>query len=469
MSPFKRIGSRLENLAHIEHPDPVQERRSQLLGILLLGAVTVALMLLLVSVVFNLGRLWDADVLRRVGASLAYLVLAGILLAANRAGHIRSAAVAFLAALTIFVFLGDTPQHVVGGRTTFLFTLPIFLAGVLLSPSASVVFAVLISLGIYGMSRYYALELVFAPSTVLGFFVVALVGWLAASSLEDALITQARQAEELRRMNEELDQRVDERTAELAMANERLKELDRMRTEFLSTAAHELRTPLTVIVGFSELLVTRRAMSGNEQYRFIEMIHQNAARLSAIVGDLVDLSRIEAGKEIEVNVQPMDLYPVVEELVTVFRAHSATHSYRIERRDRWAAVTGDPDKLRQVINNLLANATKYSPGGGRVTVQARPVDRFLQVSIQDEGIGMTPDQQAHLFEPFYRADASNTAVGGTGLGLAICQAIVARHGGEIWVDSQTEAGTAVHFTLPLAKEVPLQTEMFASHDLADPE
>ena len=469
MSPFKRIGSRLEDLARIEHPDPVQERRSQLLSILLVGTVTVALMLLLVSVVFNLGQLWDADVLRRVGASLAYLILAGIFLAANRAGHIRSAAVAFLVALTIFVFLGDTPQHVVGGRTTFLFTLPIFLAGVLLSPSASVVFAVLISLGVYGMSRYYALELVFAPSTVLGFFVVALVGWLAASSLEDALVIQARQAEELRRMNEELDQRVDERTAELAMANERMKELDRMRTEFLSTAAHELRAPLTVIAGFSELLVTRRALSSNEQYRFIEMIHQNAARLSAIVGDLVDLSRIEAGKEIEVNVQPMDLYPLVEELVTVFRAHSATHSYRIERRDRWAAVTGDADKLRQVINNLLANATKYSPDGGRVTVHARPVDRFLQVSIQDEGMGMTPDQQAHLFEPLYRADASNTAVGGTGLGLAICQAIVERHGGEIWTDSQAGAGTTVHFTLPLAKEVPLQTEMFAPHDLADPE
>ena len=119
-----------------------------------------------------------------------------------------------------------------------------------------------------------------------------------ANSLEDRLITQARQAEELRRMNEKLDQRVDERTAELAMANERLKELDQMKTEFLSTAAHELRTPLTVIVGFSELLVTRRPPSSNEQYRFIEMIHQNAARLSAIMGDLVDLSRIEAGKEI---------------------------------------------------------------------------------------------------------------------------------------------------------------------------
>jgi signal transduction histidine kinase len=139
---------------------------------------------------------------------------------------------------------------------------------------------------------------VLAPTTVMGFFLVALVGWLAANSLEDRLITQARQAEELRRMNEKLDQRVDERTAELAMANERLKELDQMKTEFLSTAAHELRTPLTVIVGFSELLVTRRAPSSNEQYRFIEMIRQNAARLSAIMGDLVDLSRIEAGKEI---------------------------------------------------------------------------------------------------------------------------------------------------------------------------
>ena len=265
MSFLGRIRSTLQDLAYIEHPDPLQARCGWLLSVLLMGTAAVALMIVSMSGGFSLGREWDAGILNMLVLSLLYLVLAVGLLAANRAGHTRPPALLFLAVLTVFTFVGDTPQHVIGGRTTFLFTLPIFLAGVLLSPSASVVFAVLISLGIYGMSRYCDLELVFAPSTVLGFFIVALVGWLAASSLEDALVTQARQAEELGRMNEELDQRVDERTAELAMANERLKELDRMRAEFLSTAAHELRTPLTVIVGFSELLVTRRALSSNEQ------------------------------------------------------------------------------------------------------------------------------------------------------------------------------------------------------------
>ena len=265
MSFLKRIRSTLEHLSHVEQPDPIQALRGRLLNVLLLGTVALSLVLVLICVVFGPGTGRNAEAQRLLVFTLAYLVLAVGLFAANRTGHTRPAAFLFLATFTVVTFFGDVPQQVVGGRSTFLFTLPIILASVLVCPSASFVLAALVSLGTYTMSRSYALEPVLAPTTVMGFFLAALVGWLAASSLEDALVIQARQAEDLRRMNEELDQRVDERTAELAMANERMKELDRMRTEFLSTAAHELRAPLTVIVGFSELLVTRRALSSNEQ------------------------------------------------------------------------------------------------------------------------------------------------------------------------------------------------------------
>jgi hypothetical protein len=169
-----------------------------------LGTVALSLVLVVICVIFGLGRGWNADALRMLVVTAAYLVLAVGIFAANKTGHTRPPAFLFLATFTIFIFFGDVPQQVVGGRSTFLLTLPIILASVLVCPSASFAFAALVSLGTYAMSRCYALEPVLAPTTVMGFFLVALVGWLVVSSLEGALITQARQAEELRRMNEEL-------------------------------------------------------------------------------------------------------------------------------------------------------------------------------------------------------------------------------------------------------------------------
>lgn len=108
--------------------------------------------------------------------------------------------------------------------------------------------------------------------------------------------------------------------------------------------------------------------------------------------------------------------------------------------------------VAEVCKNLLSNAIKYSPAGGLITIRARPVPGYLQVSVSDQGIGITPEQQAHLFEKFYRADTSNTGTSGTGLGLTICKLIVELHGGRIWVDSEYGVGSTFHFTLPLGEE-----------------
>ncbi len=231
----------------------------------------------------------------------------------------------------------------------------------------------------------------------------------------------------------------------------RFKELDRMKTEFLATAAHELRAPLTIIQGFSELLASRSDLSDEEHQRFIEFIHHHAVHLSAIVSDLLDVARIESGKGFEIALRPMDLKPVIEETVAVFQEQSAIHTYRIEGPEGWPTIVGDAAKLTQVLRNLLSNATKYSPEGGEIVVSVRPVGGYLEVSVQDQGIGMTEEQMTHLFEKFYRGDASHTAAEGTGLGLVIVRHIVEAHGGAIWVESEPGKGSTFTFTVPLVE------------------
>lgn len=156
MSSPKRIGSTLDHLAQVEHPDPIQALRGRLLSVLLLGTIALSLVLVLIGVIVGLGKGRNAELLRLFVATLAYLVLAVGLFAANRTGHTRPAAFLFLAAFTVVTFFGDVPQQVVGGRSTFLFTLPIILTSVLVRPSASFVFAALVSLGTYATSRSYA-------------------------------------------------------------------------------------------------------------------------------------------------------------------------------------------------------------------------------------------------------------------------------------------------------------------------
>ncbi|HEX9922542.1 MAG TPA: PAS domain S-box protein [Anaerolineae bacterium] len=234
------------------------------------------------------------------------------------------------------------------------------------------------------------------------------------------------------------------------------REMDRLKSEFISTAAHELRTPLTSIRGFSEILLTRRKLTDERKKRYLTFINQQAEALAAIIDDLLDLSRLEAGEGFEVIEEVVDIAAIIKQIIFGFQENHPDHHYHLTGAAEWPAIKGDPAKLAQLFKNLISNATKYSPNGGNVSVQAtiESDHDLLRLTLTDEGIGMMSEQQVHIFERFYRADASNTATGGTGLGMTISRLIVERHRGKVWVESEYGAGTTIHILLPLPDRAP---------------
>ena len=227
-----------------------------------------------------------------------------------------------------------------------------------------------------------------------------------------------------------------------------MKDLDRIKSQFLSTAAHQLRTPLTSILGFSELLLSRPDLSHEQQRRFLLHINQQSQRLTALVQELFDISQFETGDGVELKAEAFDLRPLLEEELASWRADNPRHSYVLSGASPWPTVRADKERVaRQVVRNLLSNATKYSPGGGPITVTVTAAGKYVEVTVADEGIGMTPEQMENLFTMFWRADDSATAVEGTGLGLVVVRYVVEQHGGRVRVESSPGKGTAVHFTL----------------------
>ncbi|HLX64871.1 MAG TPA: CHASE3 domain-containing protein [Planctomycetota bacterium] len=226
----------------------------------------------------------------------------------------------------------------------------------------------------------------------------------------------------------------------------REREVDRMKTEFLSTAAHELRTPLTSIRGFSELLLTRE-MSEEKRKAVLATVNAQAANLANIVNDLLDLARIESGRGMVLKRSPTNLLAMANGVVESFSGRGGAHRYSVKSDDPEPVAFCDPQKIQQVLQNLLSNAAKYSPNGGEVRVVVSSEAGLLKIAVSDEGIGMSADQMARIFTKFYRADASNTAAEGTGLGMSIVKAIVEQHGGTIQVESALGKGTSVTFTL----------------------
>ena len=227
------------------------------------------------------------------------------------------------------------------------------------------------------------------------------------------------------------------------------KEVERIKDDFLSTAAHELRTPLTSIRGFSEILLTRE-LSDDRRKNYMETINSQSTQLAQIIDDLLDISRLEAGRGLDMKPQSVDMASLVAEAMQPFADTSPSHHFALEDLMDAPPVQGDPFRLSQVLRTLLSNAVKYSPEGGRVIVRGAVDSRYLAVSVCDEGIGLTPEQQAHLFERFYRADSTSRSIGGTGLGLTICKLIVEAHGGQIRAVSKRGVGSTFTFTVPLA-------------------
>jgi PAS domain S-box-containing protein len=234
----------------------------------------------------------------------------------------------------------------------------------------------------------------------------------------------------------------------------RERELDRIKAEFLSVAAHELRTPLTSILGYLEFCMYPDDFGGfsaEQQREFLEEINSKAELLAKLVSDLLDIGRLEAGKPLPMDVQPIDIERLVRKVVEEFRLQSSRHRFEIQlEKNPVGSVLADEGKLEQVLENLLSNAVKYSPKDSLVRISGLVGDGAYQVSVEDQGIGMTAEQTARVFDKFYRADFSNTAARGLGLGMSIVRQIVESHGGSIWVESEKDRGTRVNFTVPTA-------------------
>jgi signal transduction histidine kinase len=231
----------------------------------------------------------------------------------------------------------------------------------------------------------------------------------------------------------------------------RERELDEMKSQLLSTVSHELRTPLASIKGFATTLLREDVEWDRESRReFLSIIDEESDRLTELISNLLDMSRIEAGT-LRVEPEPTDLDPIIRETAAQFRMMTHAHEIRLNVPPALPRVMVDPRRARQVLRNLLENAIKYSPEGGPVTISAQVTDGSIQTSVADRGIGIEPKQLDHIFDRFYQVDSASTRkVGGSGLGLSICKAIIQVHNGEIWVESQAGSGSTFHFTLPLA-------------------
>jgi PAS domain S-box-containing protein len=226
-------------------------------------------------------------------------------------------------------------------------------------------------------------------------------------------------------------------------------EVDRMKTEFISTAAHELRSPLTSIQGFSEILLLRGDISEEERKKFLSYINKQAVALAGIVSDLLDISRIESRRGFALTKVKCNVGDIIKHIVLYFQDISSKHKFEVSLSDGRADLFVDKEKMEQVLKNILSNATKYSLEGGLIRVIGEVSAEHYQVSIQDEGIGMNPEQVEKIFDKFYRVDASNMAIEGTGLGMSIVKYIVEAHGGKVFVESGLGKGTRVRFTIPI--------------------
>ncbi|MEM7159188.1 MAG: HAMP domain-containing sensor histidine kinase [Myxococcota bacterium] len=256
--------------------------------------------------------------------------------------------------------------------------------------------------------------------------------------------------------------------AELQRAVEHLRYLDKLKSNFLATVSHELRTPLTSVIGFSEMLL--EGVAGDlqaEQREYVETILGRGEELLRLITQLLEMSQLEGGSvRLDLQAHPVDELIAKAADTVRLSAEKAGLTMHIAPASV-PPVVADADKIQQVLLNLMGNAVKFSRTGGQITVEAclAPIRRPFQeetlfgeedpdavrISVRDTGIGIDPEQLGRVFEAFYQTDAGPTrAHGGAGLGLSIVRNLVVAHGGEVWVDSELDVGTVVHFTLPMA-------------------
>jgi GAF domain-containing protein len=238
---------------------------------------------------------------------------------------------------------------------------------------------------------------------------------------------------------------------EVQIKSRELETASRHKSEFLANMSHELRTPLNAIIGFSEVLSERMFGEINDrQAEYLHDILESGRHLLSLINDILDLSKVEAGR-MELEPAEFDLPHAIENTLILVRERAARRGIALERAidERLGTIRADERKVKQVLLNLMSNALKFTPEGGRVDVRAAARDGVVEISVADTGVGIAPEDQATVFEEFRQVGAAAKNVEGTGLGLAISRKFVELHGGRIWVTSQVGQGSNFTFTLPL--------------------
>jgi two-component system phosphate regulon sensor histidine kinase PhoR len=227
------------------------------------------------------------------------------------------------------------------------------------------------------------------------------------------------------------------------------RHVERMKSDFVSTAAHELRTPLATIIGYADLILNNPVETRDRMSEYLGLIISRAEHLAHIVSDLLDISRIEAGEGLRLVFEPCHLEVFCMEAAWAQEELRDLHPIELDFPANSPPVEGDRFALTQVVENLLSNAIKYSPHGGPIRISLRCDQEHCELTIADKGIGMRQEQIDHIFEKFYRADSSNAAITGTGLGMTIVKYLVDAHHGQIVIESAPGAGTTVRVRLPI--------------------
>ncbi len=564
----------INHLLEVRSDDPETGRRARLLNVCLLAVGVAAAVLLVVNLA---DYTFSGDELARRLAAYAALSLLGSagIYWLNRHGRHRPAGYLFLALIILIITFATRPAiYLFEGSTILAYVLPIIMASVILEPWTSFAVTTVIAVLLLVAAKTAGLADEPSPETIATLYMLAVVAWLSARSLSQALRRTHDRATDLRQMNEELDRRVAERTQDLQQINRQLEdalqreraessknqailesiadgvivfdherraiianpavagimgqpvdqllgrtihelvgvteesetgaqiatafapdasapvrltfpvgaqiiaaslapvflsgesirgvaavfhdvtkevEADRAKSEFVSTVSHELRTPLTSIKGYADLLYMGAVGAPNdEQRRFLQIIKSNADRLTALLSDLLDISRIETGR-IRLDLRDIALADVVSDVVASLMPEIRNKGLQIslDIAPDLPLVRGDRSRLVQVMNNLLSNAYRYTPAGGQIRVSVSQTNDTLRVDVSDTGIGISLKDQAKLFQRFHRADDPRVReVSGTGLGLAITKMFVELHGGRIWVESQLNKGSTFTFVLP---------------------
>lgn len=566
--------SLMERILETDAPDPEQRRKARFLNVCLLAVIAAAMLLVLINL-YELLRFQDPTA-RQFALFSAVGVLGGCFtMWLNRRGFTTLAGYIFALLIVYIITAATQPaEYIFEGSTMLAYVLPILMASVILEPYASFVLTTIITAVLIIVARLAGITEDPTPETIATFFMLAVVAWLSARSLNQALRQAQERAEELRVINQELDQRVAERTRDLRQANRDLTwalqrehaeanknqailtsiadgvivfdtdrraivanpavadmlvvpihgllgqhiaqvipiepssdaarlidvafasdasnpirfnfdqgqiiiatslapvalpgesghgvvavfhdvtrevEANRAKSEFVSTVSHELRTPLTSIKGYTDLMLMDAAGAVNERQRsFLGTIKSNAERLTDMLDDLLEISRMETGR-IRLEMDQVDVGDIIQDVADLLLPQIREKALHLDLdiAADLRAVKGDKSRLIQVVTNLLSNAHRYTPSGGRITIKASQLEDSLRVDVSDTGIGIAPRDRARLFQRFFRAnDPRVNAINGTGLGLAISKMFVELHGGNIWVESELNKGSTFSFLLP---------------------